>query len=134
MGRLGDDDDGGRLRMEEDGDDYRRTTTASTTTSTLTISTLRGPPELMSPAGGWPQLRAAVANGADAVYLGLTLYSARARAANFDLDPTLLWEGHDEDKDEDEEDPATGDLGKRLEMARSGDGGTRKTTRAREVV
>ncbi|KAL7451261.1 hypothetical protein ACHAWC_003084 [Mediolabrus comicus] len=49
------------------------------------------PPELMSPAGGWPQLKAAVANGADAVYLGLTSYSARARASNFDPDPTLLW-------------------------------------------
>ena len=48
------------------------------------------PPELMSPAGGYPQLKAAVANGADAVYLGLTSYSARARAANFDPDPSLL--------------------------------------------
>jgi hypothetical protein len=50
----------------------------------------KAPPELMSPAGGWPQLKAAVANGADAVYLGLTSYSARARAANFDPDPSLL--------------------------------------------
>jgi len=47
----------------------------------------KAPPELMSPAGGWPQLKAAVANGADAIYLGLTSYSARARAANFDPDP-----------------------------------------------
>jgi collagenase-like PrtC family protease len=37
----------------------------------------------MAPAGGWPQLRAAVANGADSVYVGLTSFSARARAANF---------------------------------------------------
>lgn len=44
----------------------------------------------MSPAGGWPQLKAAVANGADAVYLGLTSYSARARASNFDPDPRLI--------------------------------------------
>ena len=43
----------------------------------------------MSPAGGWPQLRAAVANGADAVYLGLTAFSARARAANFDMDELI---------------------------------------------
>lgn len=42
------------------------------------------PPEVMAPVGGWPQLRAAVANGADAVYLGLTSFSARARAVNFD--------------------------------------------------
>ena len=46
----------------------------------------------MSPAGGYPQLKAAVANGADAVYLGLTSYSARARAENFDPDPTLAWD------------------------------------------
>jgi U32 family peptidase len=43
-------------------------------------------PEIMSPAGGWPQLRAAVANGADAIYLGLTAFSARARAINFSLE------------------------------------------------
>ena len=41
-------------------------------------------PEVMAPAGGWPQLRAAVANGADAVYFGLSTHSARARATNFD--------------------------------------------------
>jgi len=44
------------------------------------------PPEVMAPAGGWPQLRAAVANGADSVYLGLEAYSARARATNFGYD------------------------------------------------
>ncbi|GAX22424.1 hypothetical protein FisN_14Hh038 [Fistulifera solaris] len=38
----------------------------------------------MAPAGGWPQLKAAVANGADAVYVGLSAFSARARATNFD--------------------------------------------------
>jgi len=36
-------------------------------------------PELMSPAGYWPQLRAAVAAGADAVYFGLQHFSARAK-------------------------------------------------------
>ncbi|KAJ1493574.1 peptidase family U32-domain-containing protein [Baffinella frigidus] len=41
-------------------------------------------PEVLSPAGGWPQLRAAVENGADAVYFGVTLFNARARASNFD--------------------------------------------------
>ena len=40
-------------------------------------------PEVMAPAGGWPQLRAAVANGANAVYIGLSAFSARARANNF---------------------------------------------------
>jgi len=41
------------------------------------------PPEVMSPCGGFPQLRAAIANGADSVYLGLSAFSARARASNF---------------------------------------------------
>ncbi len=43
-------------------------------------------PELLSPAGDWEALRAAVANGADAVYFGLSAFNARARAANFTLD------------------------------------------------
>jgi putative protease len=37
----------------------------------------------MAPAGDWESLRAAVANGADAVYFGLSNYNARHRAANF---------------------------------------------------
>ena len=41
------------------------------------------PPEVMAPCGGFPQLKAAIANGADSVYVGLTAFSARARAANF---------------------------------------------------
>ena len=44
------------------------------------------PPEIMSPVGGWPQLYAAIANGADSIYLGLSSYSARARATNFDTE------------------------------------------------
>lgn len=68
------------------------------------------PPELMSPAGGWPQLKAAVSNGADAVYLGLTSYSARARADNFDPDPRYLYDyddagGGDAGDDGDEDKP-----------------------------
>src|SRR5579859_7576519 len=35
--------------------------------------------EIMSPAGYWPQLRAAIEAGADAVYFGLTHFSARAK-------------------------------------------------------
>jgi len=38
----------------------------------------------MSPAGGWPQLRAAIEAGADAVYFGLNHFSARAKVG-FDL-------------------------------------------------
>ncbi|MCC6166260.1 MAG: U32 family peptidase [Caldilineaceae bacterium] len=36
-------------------------------------------PEIMSPAGYWPQLHAAIEAGADAVYFGLTHFSARAK-------------------------------------------------------
>jgi collagenase-like PrtC family protease len=44
----------------------------------------RRKPEVLSPAGGWPQLKAAVENGADACYFGLQSgLNARARAANF---------------------------------------------------
>jgi putative protease len=44
------------------------------------------PPELLAPAGDWDAMRAACANGADAVYFGLSQFNARARAANFTLD------------------------------------------------
>ena len=47
---------------------------------------LRERPELLSPAGDWEAMRAAVANGADAVYFGLSHFNARARATNFTLD------------------------------------------------
>jgi putative protease len=50
---------------------------------------MRGTPaavELLAPAGDWDALRAACANGADAVYFGLTDFNARARAANFSPD------------------------------------------------
>lgn len=40
--------------------------------------------ELLSPAGSWDALVAAVQSGADAVYLGGTAFSARAGADNFD--------------------------------------------------
>jgi U32 family peptidase len=36
-------------------------------------------PEIMSPAGYWPQLNAAIEAGADAVYFGLKHFSARAK-------------------------------------------------------
>ncbi|HVK11866.1 MAG TPA: peptidase U32 family protein, partial [Gemmataceae bacterium] len=44
------------------------------------------PPELLAPAGDWDALRAACANGADAVYFGLSAFNARHRAANFTPD------------------------------------------------
>ncbi|MFO0981663.1 MAG: DUF3656 domain-containing protein [Planctomycetota bacterium] len=42
-------------------------------------------PEVLAPAGDWDCLRAAIENGADAVYFGLQEHNARARAANFHL-------------------------------------------------
>lgn len=57
-------------------------------------------PELLAPAGDWDCARAAIANGADAIYFGLeTGFNARARAKNFTLDdlPRLMemlhWHG-----------------------------------------
>jgi U32 family peptidase len=43
-------------------------------------------PELLSPAGNWECLRAAVANGANAIYFGLERFNARMRADNFRLE------------------------------------------------
>ena len=41
-------------------------------------------PELLAPAGDWDCVRAAIENGADAIYFGLDCgFNARARAANF---------------------------------------------------
>ncbi|HEY8899513.1 MAG TPA: DUF3656 domain-containing protein [Chthoniobacterales bacterium] len=40
-------------------------------------------PELLAPAGDWECVRAAVANGADAVFFGLSKFNARMRAENF---------------------------------------------------
>ena len=42
--------------------------------------------ELLAPAGGIEQLRAAVRFGADAVYLASDRFGMRARAANFALE------------------------------------------------
>ena len=46
--------------------------------------------ELLAPAGDSESLIAAVINGANAVYLGGTLFSARASAKNFTNDE-LIW-------------------------------------------
>ena len=49
-------------------------------------------PELLAPAGNWDCARAAVANGANAVYFGLQQFNARQRADNFTDDqlPALM--------------------------------------------
>src|SRR6056297_2064506 len=42
--------------------------------------------ELLAPAGTFEALKAALYAGADAIYLGGSLFNARQNAANFDLD------------------------------------------------
>ncbi len=57
--------------------------------SASTAESLRAPrapahlPELLAPAGDWECARAAVENGADAIYFGLEKFNARMRANNF---------------------------------------------------
>ena len=47
-------------------------------------SVIRHPlPELLAPAGDWECVKAAVENGADAIYFGLDKFNARMRANNF---------------------------------------------------
>jgi U32 family peptidase len=46
---------------------------------TLKKGTCVTKPEILSPAGHWPQLHAAIEAGADAVYFGLTHFTARAK-------------------------------------------------------
>lgn len=51
-------------------------------------------PELLAPAGDWECARAAVENGADAIYFGLGRFNARLRANNFseeDLPNLMSW-------------------------------------------
>src|SRR6202007_2422943 len=54
-------------------------------------------PELLSPAGDWEGLRAAVANGANAVYFGLPKFNPRLRSHNFTLEelPEVMEYLHD---------------------------------------
>ena len=61
-----------------------------TTLSSLRPGDVR--PELLAPAGDMDCARAAVANGADAIYFGLDRFNARLRANNFTLDslPELM--------------------------------------------
>lgn len=65
------------------------------TSDDITLSALRPGdlrPELLAPAGDMDCARAAVANGADAIYFGLNRFNARLRADNFTLDslPELM--------------------------------------------
>ena len=57
-------------------------------------------PELVSPAGDWPSLVAAVESGADSVYFGVKILNMRNLAANFDITelPKIMRFLHDNNK------------------------------------
>ena len=82
------------MKMSTTDDSFQRKnvelykiSSANSPKSSLTDTRIITKPEILAPAGGWPQLRAAVANGADAVYFGLQEgFNARARASNFPVD------------------------------------------------
>ena len=59
--------------------------TGAATTETIRDPQLASPqlPELLAPAGDWECAKAAVENGADAIYFGLEKFNARMRAHNF---------------------------------------------------
>ena len=56
---------------------------ASSPASAPPPAPVRPLPELLAPAGDWTCARAAVENGADAIYFGLERFNARMRAKNF---------------------------------------------------
>ncbi len=67
--------------------------TATVLSDTTLVQPLRLP-ELLAPAGSWECARAAVENGADAIYFGLERFNARMRAENFtqaDLPKLMPW-------------------------------------------
>src|SRR3984957_1136071 len=59
------------------------TSAATLETADARQTTFAGLPELLAPAGDWECAKAAVENGADAIYFGLEEFNARMRAHNF---------------------------------------------------
>src|ERR1700722_1495816 len=59
------------------------TSAATLETADARQTTFAGLPELLAPAGDWECAKAAVENGADAIYFGLEKFNARMRAHNF---------------------------------------------------
>ena len=78
-----DNDDGEKMRKNPDlysgGDELDDETVHNEQRRTRS----KKKPDVLAPAGGWPQLEAAIKNGADCVYFGLELLNARPRANNF---------------------------------------------------
>jgi U32 family peptidase len=63
-------------------------------TAPISTPTLIHRPLLLAPAGNWECAKAAVENGADAIYFGLERFNARMRAENFteaDLPELMSW-------------------------------------------
>ncbi|PAW83597.1 MAG: peptidase U32 [Pedosphaera sp. Tous-C6FEB] len=56
---------------------------SATTPTASAVTTPVRLPELLAPAGDWECAKAAVENGADAIYFGLDRFNARMRAHNF---------------------------------------------------
>jgi len=61
----------------------RQTSSTTATDAARPAPVLSRLPELLAPAGDWECARAAVENGADAIYFGLEKFNARMRAKNF---------------------------------------------------
>ncbi len=60
----------------------------------ISTPTVTNRPLLLAPAGNWECAKAAVENGADAIYFGLERFNARMRAENFtvgDLPELMAW-------------------------------------------
>jgi putative protease len=73
--------------------EQRPTGISGTAAQSRAVGTLAARPELLAPAGNWDCARAAVENGADAIYFGLERFNARMRAHNFsDADLPKLME------------------------------------------
>ena len=63
-------------------------------TAPASTPTLTHRPLLLAPAGNWECAKAAIENGADAIYFGLERFNARMRAENFteaDLPELMAW-------------------------------------------
>jgi U32 family peptidase len=63
-------------------------------TASTPILPLTHRPKLLAPAGNWECAKAAIENGADAIYFGLERFNARMRAENFteaDLPELMSW-------------------------------------------
>jgi U32 family peptidase len=63
-------------------------------TASAPILPLTHCPQLLAPAGNWECAKAAIENGADAIYFGLERFNARMRAENFteaDLPELMSW-------------------------------------------